>query len=143
MTRINTVPVECLSDKHLLAEYRELPRIFTVVAKIYDSGKSLPTDIPPNYKLGSGHVKFFYNKLTWLITRYKLLFGELIKREFNMDTDMYHSIKWSAAKLLSGAGQRNDWNPSPEDMYLNMARLAKRATNMPLVTEELNVRDDI
>ena len=67
MTRINTVPVECLSDKHLLAEYRELPRIFTAVAKIYDSGNQLPTDIPPNYKLGAGHVKFFYDKLLWLI----------------------------------------------------------------------------
>lgn len=138
MTRINTVPVECLSDKHLLAEYRELPRIFTAVAKIYDSGNQLPTDIPPNYKLGSGHVKFFYDKVLWLIARYELLFGELVGREFNMDIDMYHSIKWSASKLLSGAGQRNDWNPTPEDMYLNMARLAKRATGMPLVTEELS-----
>ena len=143
MTRINTVPDECLSDKHLLAEYRELPRIFTAVSKIYDNGKSLPTDIPLNYKLGAGHVKFFYNKLLWLITRYELLFGELIIRGFNIDRNMYHSIKWSASKLLSGAGQRNDWNPTPEDMYLNMARLVKRATGMPLVTEELNAGNDL
>ena len=28
MTRINCVPVEELTDKHLGAEYRELPRLF-------------------------------------------------------------------------------------------------------------------
>lgn len=30
MTRINLIPPAQLSDQHLLAEYRELPRIFTM-----------------------------------------------------------------------------------------------------------------
>ena len=31
MTRINTMPPEHLTDQHLFAEYRELPRIFALV----------------------------------------------------------------------------------------------------------------
>lgn len=34
MTRINVVPVTELTDKHLLAEYRELPRIFGASKKM-------------------------------------------------------------------------------------------------------------
>lgn len=137
MTRINVIPVECLSDKHLLAEYRELPRIFTAVAKIYDSGKSLPTDIPPNYKLGAGHVKFFYDKLIWLHRRYGQLATELKNRGVNLNVDLFESIDDYAFELSIRSDQ-NDWNPTPDDMYLNMARLAKRATSMPLVNEELS-----
>lgn len=31
MTRINLLPASELTDQHLIAEYRELPRIFTIV----------------------------------------------------------------------------------------------------------------
>ena len=33
MTRINCIPPAELSDKHLLAEFHELPRVFTHVLK--------------------------------------------------------------------------------------------------------------
>lgn len=55
MTRINCVPVEELTDKHLLAEYRELPRIFNLARAVEDA--------PTEYVLGTGHMKFFYDKL--------------------------------------------------------------------------------
>ena len=61
MTRINLVPPSELHDKHLLAEYRELPRVFKL-ARPCD-------DIPEKYCLGTGHVKFFYNKLEFLYKR--------------------------------------------------------------------------
>lgn len=137
MTRINLVPPSCLSDKHLLAEYRELPRIFTAVEKIYTSGGSLKDhDIPLAYKLGTGHVKFFYNKLLWLCLRYESIFMELKCRGVNLNRDMYRSIRCSAASMLSDSEQI-EWYPTIQDIYLNMARLVKRATNMPLVELEL------
>lgn len=39
MTRINVVPVSELVDKHLVAEYRELPRIYKAAQKFYDNGE--------------------------------------------------------------------------------------------------------
>lgn len=33
MTRVNVIPVEELHDKHLIAEYREIPRIVNLVRK--------------------------------------------------------------------------------------------------------------
>lgn len=78
MTRINLVKVQTLSDQHLLAEYRELPRIISdwrkrgYFPKFYEG-------IPSNYRLGSGHVKFFRNKLKFLIKRFSLIIQELLK----------------------------------------------------------------
>ena len=81
MTRINVriSPTE-LTDKHLLAEHREIKRIPNCVAK----GKYNMNGIPERFKLGTGHVKFFYNKLLHLRKRYIRLYEECIKRGFNV-----------------------------------------------------------
>ena len=40
--------------------------------------------IPERFKLGTGHVKFFYNKLLYLKKRYVRIYEECIKRGFNV-----------------------------------------------------------
>lgn len=81
MTRINVgYPVEKLTTKHLIAEHREIKRIPNTVA----SGKALIKNIPDSFRLGTGHVKFFYDKLGYLLARYKELYAECIKRGFNV-----------------------------------------------------------
>lgn len=42
MTRINCVPVEELSGPHLVAEYRELPRVFALAEKAAAPSRSPP-----------------------------------------------------------------------------------------------------
>ena len=81
MTRINVgvLPKE-LSDKHLIAEHREIKRIPNCIAK----GKYNMDGIPKRFKLGTGHVKFFYNKLLYLKNRYIKLYEECINRGFNV-----------------------------------------------------------
>jgi len=81
MTRINVgiQPVE-LTDQHLIAEHREIKRIPNCVAK----GKYNMDGIPDKFKLGTGHVKFFYNKLLYLKFRYASLYAECIRRGFNV-----------------------------------------------------------
>ena len=81
MTRINVgiQPVE-LTDKHLLAEHREIKRIPNCIAK----GRYNMDGIPERFKLGKGHVKFFYNKLEYLFTRYVKLYLECKNRGFNV-----------------------------------------------------------
>ena len=40
--------------------------------------------MPDEFTLGTGHVKFFYNKLAYLLERYTLLYTECVKRNFNV-----------------------------------------------------------
>ena len=81
MTRINVgvLPKE-LSNKHLIAEHREIKRIPNCIAK----GKYNMNGQPDKFKLGTGHVKFFYDKLSYLKDRYEMLYTECVRRGFNV-----------------------------------------------------------
>ena len=81
MTRINVgILPEDLTSKHLIAEHREIKRIPNCVGK----GKYNMDNIPDKFKLGTGHVKFFYNKLLYLKNRYRSLYEECIRRGFSV-----------------------------------------------------------
>lgn len=139
MTRINLVEPSDLTDKHLLAEYRELPRIFTAVGKLIDQGVDINDiwdDIPKRYVLGTGHCKFFYNKLQWLSIRYSSLHMELVNRKFNLDDSIYQGVTSNYAKLIK-PGWWQYWKPSPEEKYLNMYRLTVRQFKLPDRLDEL------
>jgi len=80
MTRINSaIKPSQLTDSHLLSEIRELPRIFTAVMKRVGQGKGFD-DIPDKFTLGTGHVKFFYDKCGFLLSRHLSLRQEYYKR---------------------------------------------------------------
>lgn len=135
MTRINLVEPYQLTDKHLMAEYRELPRIFTAVLKLQGQGKTpADVDIPHRYVLGKGHVKFFYDKIVWLETRYFRLYRELLNRGFKVKSSIYKSVLESSSHIDSIWA--DDYKPKPEDIYLNMIRICKRS-NLATVSEEL------
>ena len=77
MTRINLgiLPVE-LCDQHLIAEYRELPRLFNF--------KTTNPNIPKHFKLGSGHVLWCASYLGTMKERQKLIVNELLRRNVNI-----------------------------------------------------------
>ena len=75
MTRINCVPVRELSDKHLLAEYREITRVSKLSRTLADYGQ---------YTMGAGHVKFFYDKGAYLLRRTDNLYWECRRRGFQV-----------------------------------------------------------
>ncbi len=139
MTRINVVPVETLTDKHLMAEFREITRSFGKVRKRLESGVGLP-NIPDKYLLGTGHESFFFNKLSWLHLRYTRLTHECIRRGFNLNIDNVASICDSMRDLIKSSEYEGlddvCWKPTPEEMYLNMARLCKRS-NLDNVKAEM------
>ena len=85
MTRINCIDPALLNNKHLLAEYRELPRVFGLVKKAIKNGYS-PKNFEQfnSYKIGTGHVKFFYTRLAWLEERFSSLVNELKKRGYHI-----------------------------------------------------------
>lgn len=116
MTRINVVPVTELCDKHLLAEYRELPRVFKL-ANHYER------ELPKQYVLGKGHVKFFYNKLGYLLLRQHEIIKELKQRGFKP--------KYDANDLQDLHTIHNDrcwgcYTPTQEALAINRARIAER-----------------
>lgn len=83
MTRINAdIPVQALSDYHLIAELEEIPRVVELYKKRIHSGVPF-NDIPKVFTLGDGHVKFFLNKGNYLIKRYESIYKELTNRNIS------------------------------------------------------------
>ena len=122
MTRINCIPPEELVDKHLIAEYRELPRIFGLVKKAQERGLTpMSLGDRPSYILGTGHVKFFYDKLKYLTTRQYMLIDEMRKRGFKPN---FVNID----ELMSGINQcwYGDWEPDEVAMNINRERINER-----------------
>lgn len=127
MTRINLTLVSQLADQHLMAEYRELPRVFGAVRKHVQAGKRVQDfKISSTFVLGTGHVTFFYDKLEFLRNRQIMLIAECLKRGFNIkDTeapdinDIPHS--W-----------RNDYVPHAGSIALSQARLDEKIAMKPL-----------
>lgn len=123
MTRINVIPPIELTHKHLIAEYRELPRVFTLVRNAQAKGLSV-VDIkgmPLTYTLGKGHVLFFYPRLSYLLKRQKALIGEMIARG-------YHPTFIDPDSLIEGlnACWMQDYIPTPEALELNRNRIAEK-----------------
>lgn len=83
MTRINLTLVSELADQHLMAEYRELPRVFGAVRERIAKGQGF-SDIPKDFRLGTGHVKFFYDKIGFLFLRQNAIIKELLKRGYQI-----------------------------------------------------------
>ncbi|MBN9419633.1 MAG: pyrimidine dimer DNA glycosylase/endonuclease V [Reyranella sp.] len=122
MTRINCVPPSELASQHLIAEYRELPRIFALVRAAIARGE-LPDDPrnPVEYRLGAGHVRFFYCRLGYLARRQAALVAEMKARGYRptfTDTD----------RLLDGFPETwcRDWQPTAEALAANRARISER-----------------
>jgi hypothetical protein len=129
MTRINLLPPTMLTNIHLMAEYRELPRLFTRVKWRINKGQSLADiqhKISEHYTLNTGHETFFNDKLRWLYNRYQTIYVELVNRGYKIDLGKYAAICGSAIDLR-GTEWWGDYTPRPEDVYLNMARVARRS----------------
>lgn len=122
MTRINCIPPAELSPAHLIAEYRELPRIFGLVRAAIARGES-PGDPrnPTEYRLGAGHVRFFYPRLGWLLARQIALIAEMRARGYAPGFDDPQSLV-----LGIGVDWLGDWQPDAPALALNRARIADR-----------------
>lgn len=119
MTRINCVPVEELSGPHLVAEYRELPRVFALAQKAALRGNFSQ---PQAYTLGKGHVLFFYTRLNYLAKRHAELIAEMKRRGYKPsftgvrreDFPDMPDVYWS------------DWEPTAEALRINRERIKER-----------------
>lgn len=128
MTRINVVPVHELCNKHLFAEWREMPRVVSSLRKSLNrKSKAFDmSEIPPEYVLGKGHVKFFFDKMQYLHNRHKELTDELLKRGYRINT-----VDSSIFQLVDDKWY-NGYSPSVKDMELNRERIKDRMPRKPV-----------
>ncbi len=119
MTRINCgIPPKDLTSKHLIAEHREIKRIPNVIR----SGRFSMKDAPQKFTLGTGHVKFFYDKQEYLRNRYLSLYEECVKRGFKVTN---YANAWDG---LPGY-LFNDYLPTDEDAKIVQERIEEKLKN--------------
>lgn len=122
MTRVNVVPPSELSQKMLVAEYREITRLPGNLNKSLNrKGKPFSvTEIPNKYVLGQGHVKFFYDKMKYLQLRFQELVNEMLARGYKPT--------YQDSTIFSNCPSEywNDWTPSAEAIELNRQRIKER-----------------
>lgn len=124
MTRISaTIKPEELCDQMLIAEHREIVRIPNCIK----SGKAKVEGIPEDFRLGSGHVKFFYNKIAYLYGRYIELRVECLMRGFNVQ-DYSDAFKDIPKHLM------NNWEPNNKIVrQILVQRINERLSNMKVI----------
>ena len=126
MTRINLIDVELLSDQHLIAEYRELPRIYGDVRELLSKGTNVrDIKFPSSFVLGRGHMTFFYNKLEFLVKRQQRIIDECLLRGTK--------IKYTKPMDISDIPVEwcNDYTPRNDEVRLSNSRLIERIGENP------------
>lgn len=120
MTRINCIPPAELTREHLLAEYRELPRTVALANAAWRARRAdVERRAPARYVLGTGHVLFFYDKLSWVRERFRGLVEEMLRRGYR---PAYRELP----PIEVGAAWMRSWAPDAAAMDLNRARIAAR-----------------
>ncbi len=125
MTRINVVPVEELTDKHLGSEWQEITRVYTYAKDRHKNGKT-PADLksPDRYRLNAGHVKWAAKHLGYLNKRYQNLYDELRRRGKKPNKSLMRRVIESSNSLPSC--WLNDYTVTPACLAINRQRIEER-----------------
>ena len=125
MTRINLVEPSELHYKHLIAEIHEITRVFGLVRKAQERGINRynldKLGIPSKYTMGTGHVKFFYNKLNFIKARYQSLCHDALRRGYKINPLDMNSLSDGLRPEWFG-----DYHPDNEAVSINKARILER-----------------
>lgn len=124
MTRINLIRVNHLLDQHLMAEYRELPMVMSSLRRSLKSKKGLT--IPKTFRMGTGHVSFFYDKRDFLKQRFDLLIAELTRRGYAINPK-FRVVDFS----VFDAVKCREWEPNKQDIITNANRILQRVGEKP------------
>lgn len=116
MTRINLIPVEELSDQHLVREYNELPRCIK---------QDINTDDAPTiYKLSSGHMKWGKKHSTFLLNRYMQLCDEMVYRGFKVNYPYKNLYEYY--ELTVDNKNKNWYNVTENDIEVSRNRIIEK-----------------
>jgi deoxyribonuclease (pyrimidine dimer) len=113
-----------LADQHLIAELKEINQLAGGLSNTLAGVQE--KEIPETFRLGSGHVKFFYNKGMYLSKRFDLLKQEMSDRGFK-----------PTAAFTNVWRERNrpelfkDWAPNEKDYSVIKERLLEKVQSKP------------
>ena len=127
MTRINLIKPSELSDQHLIAEYREIFMVGSSLQRSINSGSWERTkeNLPKEFTLNIGHVKFFYNKGKYLHKRYLDLINEMKSRGMKPDPKrIFKKEQWPNDLY-------KDWEPKDKDLELIRKRIEEKINQKP------------
>ena len=125
MTRINLIDPRELTDQHLRAEYRELPRAFPLATAALLRHRGDPRRVPGpvRYTMGTGHVAFFYTRTDYLSARQLAIIIEMQRRG-------YSPTHTTAPPPVAGY-PLSGWQPDAADIAVSLARLRERLLSPP------------
>ena len=136
MTRVNAgINPRELHRAHLVAELREITMVPASLLRSLRTrtSKSILKEIPRSFTLNTGHVKFFYNKMTFLSNRFHLLADEMERRGYIPDRT--RGIAFSDFDPIWD----NNWTPTEKDNDVVRERIALRISEKPhLYQDELD-----
>jgi len=132
MTRINAdLDPRLLHRRHLVAELREITMVPAALRRSLrtKSEQDVLKSIPSSFTLGSGHVKFFFNKMLFLKLRFFRLCKEMQNRGYAPD--------WSRVKAFDNFSVLfyNDWVGSEVDRDIVLQRIEMRKQEKPHLYE--------
>ena len=127
MTRINVIPVNELTDQHLVAEYREMLMVPASLKRSLGSKNGMDAKrIPKQYTLNTGHVYFFYDKGKFLKDRYDSLVNEMKKRGMKPDPE-----RTFPTKVFKDNNLYNSWKVTDRAVQINNERIIERINQKP------------
>lgn len=124
MTRVNVIPVQELTDQHLLSELREAPRIFSQIEKYGHPGKKAPK----LYMLGTGHVHHFCLHSEFIYGRVLELYSEWLDRGYSFD---FSVEEWTRRFTQLPQWSKLPYTVTDEALAINRARIAQRIAAKP------------
>lgn len=79
------------------------------------------SEIAPHYILGTGHVKFFFDKMQFLEQRFEQLVNEMISRGYNPNYRDSSIFRNCLPQFY------NNYEPTEEALELNRQRIKERS----------------
>lgn len=113
-----------------MAELRELKMVPAALRRSLRTRQwdVVKSEIPKQFTLNTGHVKFFFDKLWYLRTRYFQLVSELLKRGYKLDPDNINFDEYLVGLPKDSLG---DYQPTPEALAIVRERIALRISQKP------------
>jgi deoxyribonuclease (pyrimidine dimer) len=119
MVRINLIEPKLLADQHLVAEYHEIGMLLGYIRK-----HPKVENIPEEFDLGEGHIKFFKNKVGYLKERSGKLRKEMKRRGFVVKVNFDFSI-------YKGKEYYVNWKPTRFNYKVIIERISERLMEKP------------
>lgn len=127
MTRINLLHPNVLTNRHLVAEYTEIRHIPKALKRSINSVSGV-YGIPLKFTLGSGHVKFFFDKGKYIVNRFESIKDEMIKRGFNLSPD---KLDLDGKENFLLGDYNHDYVPTDEAIWIVSQRIFERINLKP------------